>query len=297
MPACRRVGHDGPVPEYTDDYGVVISYYTWPVDDAKAVVQIAHGVGEHAGRYVHVAEALNAAGYSVVADDHRGHGQTGMRQWGGDRSKMGRLGPGGLRGTIAAVSKLSDIIRATHPGLPLVLVGHSWGSLMAQILLNQKPEAYDAVVLTGTAYRWFGSMNGGDLNKRHAHLGTTGAEWLSRDTAISNAFYSDPLNFSANIVKLFGVADGLRLFGRPAKNLPADLPLLIQVGDDDPLGGESSARRLAESYVTRGGMRDVEAIIYPEARHEVFNELNKADVLADLVRWLDSRVGSTAGAA
>lgn len=282
------------MPEYTDAYGVVISYDEWQAEEPKAVVQLSHGVGEHAGRYGHLAASLVAGGYSVVADDHRGHGRTGMRQHGGDRTKMGRLGPGGLRATIAAIQQLSELTRAANPGTPLVLLGHSWGSLMAQISINRSPELYDAVVLTGTAYRVPGSMNSGDLNKRHAHLGTTGAEWLSRDTAVSEAFYTDPLNFSADIIKLFGLADGLRLLGRPSRGLPDELPLLIQVGSDDPLGGEKSAVRLARSYIERGGLRDVEVIVYPEARHEVFNELNKDDVIADLIRWLDSRIVSPA---
>ncbi len=286
-----------PVPEYTDDYGVVISYYEWLVESPRAVIQLLHGLGEHALRYEKLVRELNAAGYSVIADDHRGHGRTGLAQWGGDRSKLGRLGPGGLRGTIEAVHKLSRRIREEHPGVPLVLLGHSWGSLMAQILLNRYPRDYDAVVLTGTAYRAVGWMNSGDLNRRHRHLGTTGAEWLSRDTEICDAFFTDPLNFSAQTVKLFGVADALRLLGRPARNLPPDLPLLILVGSDDPLGGARSVERLAETYVSRSGLRDVEAIVYDEARHEVFNETNRDEVVADLLAWLDERLRSRRPAA
>ncbi|WP_210480064.1 alpha/beta hydrolase [Naasia sp. SYSU D00948] len=280
------------MPEYTDDYGVVISYYEWLVESPRAVIQLLHGLGEHAMRYESLVRQLNAAGYSVVADDHRGHGRTGLAQWNGDRSKLGRLGPGGLRATIEAVHRLSRRIREEHPGVPLVLLGHSWGSLIAQILLNRHPRDYDAVVLTGTAYRAVGWMNSGDLNRRHRHLGTTGAEWLSRDTAIAEAFYADPLNFSARTVKLFGVPDALRLLGRPARNLPPDLPLLILVGSDDPLGGARSVERLATSYVTRSGLRDVEAIVYDEARHEVFNETNRDEVVADLLAWLDERLRS-----
>lgn len=279
------------MPEYADDYGVVITYHEWLVDTPRAVVQLLHGVGEHALRYDRLARELNAAGYAVVADDHRGHGQTGLTQWGGDRAKLGRLGPGGLRAVVDDVHQLSGRIRSEHPGVPLVLLGHSWGSLLAQMLINRFPADYDAVVLTGTAYRWPGSMNGGDLNRRHAHLGTTGAEWLSRDTAVSEAFYTDPLNFTADVVKLFGVLDAVRLIGRPARRLPSELPLLILVGSDDPLGGPRSAERLAESYVRRSGLTDVEAIVYDEARHEVFNETNRQEVVADLVGWLDARVG------
>lgn len=283
------------MPEYTDAHGVTITYYEWSATTPKAVVQIAHGLGEYAGRYTHVAEALVAAGYSVVADDHRGHGQTGLRQYDGDRSKLGRLGPGGLRATIAAVRQLSELTREANPGVPLVLVGHSWGSLMAQILVNQRTDLYDGVVLTGTAYRSPGSMNSGDLNRRHKHLGTTGSEWLSRDTAVAEAMSTDELAFPAVVLKLFGVADGLRLFGRPARRLSPDLPVLIQVGGDDPLGGERSALKLAQSYRQRAGLKDVQTHIYPEARHEVFNELNKDEVIADLVTWLDAHVGSATG--
>jgi alpha-beta hydrolase superfamily lysophospholipase len=284
------------VPQYTDDYGVVITYYEWLVDHPRAVIQLLHGLGEHARRYDTLARELNQAGYSVVADDHRGHGQTGMDQWNGDRTKLGRLGPGGHRATVEAIRMLTATIRATNPGIPLVLLGHSWGSLLAQIVINEHPRDYDAVVLTGTAYRWPGSMSGGDLNRRHKHLGTTGAEWLSRDEAVSAAFYEDPLNFSADVLKLFGLFDGLRLYGRPARRLPNDLPLLILVGSDDALGGARSCERLAESYVRRSGLRDVEAIVYDDARHEVFNEVNRLEVVADLVAWLDDRVGERSSA-
>jgi alpha-beta hydrolase superfamily lysophospholipase len=279
------------VPQFRDDYGVVITYHEWLADSPRAIIQLLHGLGEHALRYQMLAEELNAAGYSVIADDHRGHGRTGMAQWGGDRTKLGRLGPGGHRATVEAIRTLTGRIRSEHPGVPIVLLGHSWGSLLAQILLNSHPRDYDAVVLTGTAYRWPGSMNGGDLNKRHKHLGTTGAEWLSRDPAVSAAFYEDPLNFTADVLKLFGVVDGLRLFGRPGRRLPADLPLLILAGSDDALGGARSVQRLAESYVRRSGLRDVEAIVYDDARHEVFNEVNRHEVVADLLSWLDARVG------
>jgi len=282
------------MPEYTDAHGVVISYYEWLVDSPTAIIQIAHGVGEHAGRYAALAGDLNAAGFSVVADDHRGHGATGMAQHSGEKTLMGRLGTGGLRATIEAVHQLSGILRAAHPGVPLVLLGHSWGSLMAQIILNSHSEDYAAAVLTGTAHRWPGSMNGGDLNKRHKHLGTTGAEWLSRDTTISEGFYNDPLNFSADVAKLFGIPDGLRLFGRPARNLLHDLPVLIQIGSEDPLGGEKSVRKLAQSYVTRSRLTDVSAIVYPGARHEVFNETNRDEVIADLVFWLNTRLRADA---
>jgi alpha-beta hydrolase superfamily lysophospholipase len=286
------------VPTFTDEHGVAIEYYAWPVDHPRAIVQIVHGVGEHAQRYREVARALNAAGYTVYADDHRGHGQTGMRQHAGDAGQLGRLGPGGLRATVAAVHRFTEVIRQAvseqagpeHPVPPMVLLGHSWGSFMAQMILNVHPEDYQAVVLTGTAYRWPGYLDSGDLNRRHKHLGSTGAEWLSRDPAVAAAFVADPLTTGVPLAKLFGLRDAVRILGRPARRLPAELPLLIQVGGDDPVGGERSARKLAEAYRRRSGLTDVRLIVYPGGRHEVFNETNRTDVLADLVHWLDAHI-------
>jgi len=308
-----------PVPTFTDEYGVPIVYYAWPVDNPRAIVQLVHGVGEHALRYRQVARALNAAGYSVYADDHRGHGQTGMLQHGGDAGQLGRLGVGGLRAAVAAVHAFTGVIRQAAlqqaeahdaevndagaqdaPGrspVPLVLVGHSWGSFMVQMILNRYPEDYQAVVLTGTAYRWPGFLESGDLNRRHKHLGTTGAEWLSRDPAVAGAFVADPLTTSVPLAKLFGLRDAVRILGRPARRLPAELPLLIQVGGDDPVGGERSAQKLVAAYTRRSGLRDVRLIVYPGARHEVFNEVNRDEVLADLVTWLDSHLPAPAQAA
>lgn len=275
---------------FTDDDGIRIHYDVYPAQGpARAAVQIAHGVGEHAARYRPLADHLASLGYAVYADDHRGHGRTGMEQWGGDASKIGRLGPGGLRAAIRDVRQFSALIRGENPDLPLVYLGHSWGSLIGQIILNRHSDDYDAAVLTGTAYRMVGSMNSGDLNKRHAHLGTTGAEWLSRDPKVAQEFVDDPLTTLTPLQKLFGMADAARLLGRPARHLARDLPLLIQVGEDDPLGGEASARKLERAYRDRSGLTDVTTIVYPGARHEVFNETNRAEVIADLTAWLGDR--------
>lgn len=276
------------MPEFIDAHGIPITTYEWPAERPRAVVQIAHGIGEHALRYEHVARALNAAGFSVVADDHRGHGATGMAMTGGDPSRLGRLGPGGLRATEDAIVQLSDRIREEHPGLPLIFLGHSWGSLMGQRILNREPKRYAAVILTGSALRWPGAMESGDLNRRHAVPGGTGLEWLSRDPATQAAFAADPLTFDADVLRLFGLADGLRLFGRPARGLPAELPILIASGSDDPLSVGDSIRKLADAYRARG-LRDVSLIVYPGARHEIFHETNRTQVIADVVAWLEQR--------
>ena len=276
--------------EFVDAHGVTVHYYVWRAADPRGAVQIMHGVGEHALRYEEVAQHLVRAGWTVYADDHLGHGATGLGQHGGDHTKLGRLGPSGVRGAAEAVVQLTGIIRSEAPGLPVVALGHSWGSLMLQAIVDRQASLYDAVVLTGTAYRVPGSMNGGDLNARHAHLGSTGFEWLSRDPAVAEAMAADPLVVDAKVMQLFGWRDTLRLLGRPSKHLEHDVPLLIMVGDDDPLGGEESARRLADAYVNRSGLTDVELVVYQGARHEIFRETNRDEVLDDLTRWLDARV-------
>src|SRR5690606_39236188 len=138
---------------FVDAHGVTIHYYVWTADAPRAIVQVLHGVGEYATRYERFAQALASAGYTVYAQDHRGHGATGLEQWRGDRTKLGRLGPGGVRAAIAAIEQLTGIIRDENPHVPLVLFGHSLGSLFAQKLVDADAARYDAVVLSATAYR------------------------------------------------------------------------------------------------------------------------------------------------
>ncbi len=118
--------------------------------------------------------------------------------------------------TVAAVRAFTGIIREARPGVPLFFLGHSWGSIIGQIILNEGGAAdFDGVILSGTAYRMPGSMDSGELNRKHKHLGSIGAEWLSRDVAVHEAWRDDPLTFVADTLKLFGVVDAARLLGTP----------------------------------------------------------------------------------
>ncbi len=275
---------------FQDAEGITIHYYVWAAPKPRAIIQLAHGLGEHAARYEWLAGQLTSAGYTVYADDHRGHGQTGLGQTGGDDAKLGKLGPGGMPATVEAIHKLTGMIRAENPGLPLVLLGHSWGSFIAQMLINKYSADYDAVILSGSAYRTFAHMNSGDLNAKYKHLGSTGYEWLSRDKDTVAAAAADPLMFIAKALPLFGVVDSLRLLGKPAKRIEHDIPVLIQVGSKDVVGGVKSNELLAQSYLTRSALSDVELIVYTDAQHEIFNEINKAEVVADTLAWLGDRV-------
>ncbi|MEV7799953.1 alpha/beta hydrolase [Microbacterium foliorum] len=276
--------------EFTDADGIAIVYDVHPaVGDARGVVQLLHGVGEHAGRYGALIEALTGAGFFVYADDHRGHGRTGIRQHGGPE-KLGRLGKGGLRAAQAAVWQLTGIIEDEHPDLPLVLLGHSWGSFLAQMLVNDHPAAWDAVILSGSALRTPGSLNAAPLNARWAADDATGLEWLSRDPAVWTSFDEDPLTTDQPLLKLFGPVEAAKLYGRPRKDLGRDIPLLLLVGRDDPVGGPRSVHKLADEYRTRSGLTDITTLVYPDARHEIFNELQQDEVRADILSWLDTRI-------
>jgi len=284
---------------FTDAHGVRIIYDVHAAfgvrdgDRPRGVVQLLHGVGEHAGRYGELISILTAAGFAVYADDHRGHGRTGMQQHQGDASKLGRPGPGGLRAAKDAVWRFTELIRAENPGVPLVLLGHSWGSLLAQMLVNEHPRAYDALVLSGSGLRTLFTLNSGNLNKQWDRPGANGAEWLSSDPAAQQEFLDDPLTTSESFQSLFGWADALRMSGKPRTGLADErgggLPILLLVGHDDALGGPRSVHLLADAYRTRSGFTDVTTLVYPNARHEIFRDVVKADVFADLVAWLDLR--------
>ena len=277
---------------FKDDFGVEIMFYEWPVAEPKAVIQIAHGLGEHARRYDAMAATLNEAGFSVYADDHRGHGQTGVKQLDNKQIKrLGNLGPGGMAATYKQVADFSKLIKAENPNRPLVLLGHSWGSFIAQKIINKYSDMYDAVILSGSALTMPGYLATGDFNKVWKKLpGSTGYEWLSRDVEIQNKFVADPLTFLAAAAQVLGIKNSLEMFGKPSKDVRRDLPILVQVGEADPIGGEYSNKALVEAYRKNAGIDDIELYVYHECRHEIYNELNKEAIIDDLVTWVNQRV-------
>lgn len=277
---------------FHDEQDVEIKFYEWPVADPKAVVQIAHGLGEHARRYDQMAAVLNRAGFSVYADDHRGHGQTGLGQIASKQTKkLGNLGPGGMAATFNQVLAFSKLIKSENPSKPIVFLGHSWGSFIAQKIVNKSSEMYDALVLSGSALTMPGYLATGDFNKVWKKLpGSTGYEWLSRDVDVQKRFVSDPLTFLAAAMQVFGISNSLKLFGTPSKKVRSDLPILVQVGEADPIGGEYSNKALVEAYRKNAGTKDIELFVYHNARHEIYNELNKEEIIADLIAWINSRI-------
>ncbi len=272
----------------TDAHGVTIYYYVWPVTAPKAVVHLSHGVGEHARRYAPLAADLNAAGYTVVADDHRGHGQTGTNHLG-----VGKLGENTTKAAIASTRLVGERLRADYPDTTLVLLAHSWGSLMGQKIINTT-EIYDAVVLSGSSLAVPGVIGTGNYNKRWASPTATGLEWLSRDEAVWSAFTADELNFDIGVTPAWTPVQAFAFLGRPPKKMPRDIPMLIQGGAEDPLGGTRGLTLLRMAYVDRAKLSDVTLMIYPGARHEIYRETNRDEIIGDLVAWLDRQAGTSA---
>jgi alpha-beta hydrolase superfamily lysophospholipase len=277
---------------YKSADGTQIVAYRWdPENPPRAAVQITHGMGEHARRYDHVAQALNEAGFVVYAQDHRGHGASA------DPARYGDLGPGSWAALVDDIGQLSAIIHDDHADLPLILLGHSMGSFAAQQYLLDHSGDVDGVVLTGTAV--IDLLEPGldlsqplDLAMFNAAFAParTDYDWLSRDEAIVDAYVADPAcGFGIDAEATRGMFAGARRLADPAQvaAMRSDLPVYIAVGENDPVnGGLALLTPLTDRYQA-AGLGDVTVRVYPGARHEILNETNRDEVIAELNAWLD----------
>lgn len=297
--------------------GVPVHVQRWLPDEGtavRAVVQIVHGLAEHVGRYSHVAELLTTAGYAVYGDDHRGHGRTAVSD-----EDLGFLAEHrGWATLVDDLHRLMGRIREEHPGVPLIMFGHSMGSFLTQQLLFTFPGEIDAAVLSGTSGSAGGPLaEAGALAARieRARLGPRGRsplltklsfgsyndafqpartafDWLSSDPAAVDAYVADPrCGFDATTQLWLDLLAGVRVIARPElqARIPSELPIHVIAGDRDPVGDDTrGVTALLEAYAAAGLTR-VTHRVYP-GRHELVNEVNRDEVLADLLAWLDDRV-------
>jgi alpha-beta hydrolase superfamily lysophospholipase len=269
-----------------------LAAYTWDdVADPVGVVQVAHGLAEHAARYDRLARALNAAGYVVHATDHRGHGSSVV-------DRPGDFGAVGFDGLIADVAAYGASLREAAGDLPLFLVAHSMGSFAAQSVLLEHSDLYTGVVLSGsTALDLLAAglaQADGPVGLEAFNAGfeqRTGYEWLSRDEAEVDAYVADPLcGFDLpdeTVPALFGAAATLADPATLARIRP-DLPILVASGSADPLAGGGELVRLLGQRYRDAGITDVTVRVYDDARHEIFNETNRGEVTRDVIAWLDA---------
>lgn len=296
------------------DDGVEVAVLRWLPDAAsvRGIVQIAHGMAEHAERYARLAQRLTDAGWAVYASDHRGHGAT-MRS----ETERGHLcDEDGWNRVIADLRMVAQHARRAHPNVPYVLFGHSMGSFLAQTLVLRHPQEIDALVLSGS------NAGGGALvkagkqvaklerirvgkrgtsalltqlsfgNYNRGFEGRTEYDWLSRDPIEVDLYAADPrCGFEVTAQTWIDVLGALEDLGRADwKRLPRELPVLVFAGERDPVGEHGKGVRRLVAALRRAGLSKVEDRLYPEGRHEMLNEINRDEVMDTIVRWLDEHV-------
>ncbi len=300
---------------FTGTDNLQVHTYVWrpAVRSTKGIVQIAHGMSEHAGRYAPIAETLTANGFAVYANDHRGHGRTAPTP-----DDLGHLAD--EDGWTKAVSDLHSLNRAIverEGDKPIVLLGHSMGSFMTQRYLYTYGETIAGAALSASAKTneilrkaaamvarlerlrigrrgrsgFIHTLSFGAFNKPYRPP-RTDFDWLSRDPGEVDKYLADPLcGFVCTAQTWVDFLDGLGDNGRPENlaRIDTDKPLYIFSGSEDPVSNRTKdLRPLIDQY--RGlGMRNVTERIYPGGRHEIMNESNRDEVLADLVAWLESK--------
>ena len=285
--------------------GTAISYRGWAPDgDPSAIVLVAHGMSEHGGRYARLAEVLVARGWAVYAPDHRGHGATA------EATGVGRAGEAGVAGIVDDLVVLLDLARQEVGDVPVVLVGHSMGAMLAQAFAERHGDLLAGLALSGSggiapgladmAAGVRGMADGGMADEAVPMLrmlnesfepARTPFDWLSRDEAEVDAYLADPacgddvpvtFGFTADLMDLVVRAmspDGIA-------SIPDALPVLLLTGEQDPASDMATNVHALERELRDAGL-DVEAHYYPDARHEVLNETNRDEVTADLVRWIE----------
>jgi acylglycerol lipase len=265
---------------------IEIFQQSWlPAKAPIAAVVMVHGLGEHSGRYEHVAAMLVDAGCAVYALDHRGHGRSG-----GPRVLIDRW-----QNAVADMDSVVDYVRTQQRGKPLFLLGHSMGGALSLAYAVRHQEKLNGLMLSGPAVALDGAPPLiGPIAKILARvaprLGLFGIDpsVVSRDLRSAAAYEADPLNAHGKVP-----AGTLAEIVRVVEYLPhhlrkLELPLLIQHGGDDKLAGVSGSRRV----IAKVGSADKQLIVYDGLYHEIFNELpqDRAQVFEDLRRWLETHV-------
>jgi alpha-beta hydrolase superfamily lysophospholipase len=296
--------------------GFSLFVYRWLPDKApKAAVQLAHGLAEHSGRYARLAGALTRAGYAVYAADHRGHGRTARAP-----EDLGFFAEReGWRKCVDDLWHLHNRIAADHSGLPLLLIGHSMGSFMAQQFISEHGRGLAGAVLSGSGGRplrltaavrllarmerlrlggrgrsaLINSLTFGAFNKPFEPARTP-FDWLSRDHAEVDKFVADPLCGVPSSLQLsidvLDALDDVTSVSRQSR-IPKPLPIHIIAGTRDPVSaGTRTLSQLLAAY-RAAGLERVTYRFYPGARHELFNETNRDEVTRDVIDWANGVIG------
>jgi len=284
--------------QFKSDDGLSIACVKWNNGHhVRGVVQIAHGLGEHVGRYAQLAETLSQAEFVVYGNDHRGHGLTAKPV-----GSFGDFGPGGFDQLVEDMVSLRVIAKDEHRGKPYILLGHSMGSFAAQQFVLDHSHSIDGLALSGSgaldglAHVAQSVAAGEDLMKlmnAGFEPARTSSDWLSRDNAEVDAFINDPLCFPS--LKPESMQSFLDAFPRLAdpreiRNIRDDLPVYVLSGGDDPVGQRLEGVRVLIDRYRSAGLTSITQDFYSGGRHEMVHEINRRDVITNLLVWMSSIV-------
>jgi len=295
-----------------------VCVHRWLPADARAAVQIVHGMAEHGGRYARLARALTDAGYAVYAQDLPGHGRS-VR----DADELGHFADReGWRLTLSSIDGVRALIEKEQQHLPHFMLGHSMGSFLLQDYVIEHGQGLAGAVFSATSgdlgvlraiglqllrgeALWLGGRHRSalaeqltfkDFNRRFKPA-RTDFDWLSRDTAEVDKYVSDPrcgFRCSAALwIELMEMA-GRQADPQRLACIPKTLPVLMIAGSADPACRGEKGPRALEQHYRKAGLTDIEVRIYPDARHELLNELCRDQVTAELLQWLQQKLPRTA---
>ena len=285
-----------------------------PEGTPRAVVQLVHGISEHMGRYDAFACFLAEHGFAVVGHDHLGHGKTAL-----DPSEYGWFGDkDGWKSVLKDVHALFLQASAAYPDLPYFLMGHSMGSFVVRGFLIFWPGAVDGAILSGTGQespltvaagrllsalftrlsgprahsRLLNALSMGAYN-RQFRPNRTGADWISRDQAVVDAYLADPLcRFLPTVSMFHDMMVGLQLLAKKEnlRKMDRDTPVYFFSGDKDPVGASGAGVKKVAGWFRDAGVKDVTVKLYADGRHEMLNERNRAQVYQDVLAWLEGHL-------
>ncbi len=263
-------------------------------------------MAEHIDRYDRTAKALNEAGYLVIGRNHRGHGpEAELLGYFADQD--------GWQTLLNDAWADAQDIKMQYPGIPFFLLVHSMGGFLAREYAIQHGKEVDGLILSGTGFygrplcragrlmaKWFPRKKPAEFVNKIAFAGNnkpfapgrTGFEWLSRDEKEVDKYVADPLCgfcFTASaFADFFGGLEALT-DEKHVAGMPKDLPVYFMSGDHDPVGQMGKGVRQVADQFRHIGMEDVTVKLYKDTRHELFNEINRDEVTADLIAWLGEK--------
>uniref|UniRef100_UPI003C7C00AE alpha/beta hydrolase n=1 Tax=Pseudomonas veronii TaxID=76761 RepID=UPI003C7C00AE len=285
-----------------------------PDTPPKALIMVSHGMAEHGGRYARLAQALCGAGYGVVALDQRGHGRTA------DEGTLGLFAErDGWNKVVGDLASLNQHIGQQLPGVPIILLGHSLGSNIAQPYLLHHSASLHGAILSGSNFQPVALYRAARLIARAERLrqglrgrsalieflsfgsfnkafkpNRTAFDWLSRDPDEVDRYRHDPLcGFRCTNQLWIDLLGGLQQISKASNLAQIDpgLPIPVIGGECDPVSEGKRLKRLAHA-LREAGCQNLQLNIYPQARHELFNETNRDEVTADVLTWLDQALTS-----